>query len=173
MNKLVMTLIAGLSASTSPGFASTFDVIGVTDLTGTVTIDSGSVTAADLQYASSLDFTNIAFQSQGSTSYSIDLKDGSTAPFDVLLLSFSTPAGTLVGFDGGAVLGGQVVFSCTADLGGGGFSCPGNNFTTLVVSDNAALTATPLPATLPLFATGLGALGLLGWRRKRKAQAVA
>jgi hypothetical protein len=30
---------------------------------------------------------------------------------------------------------------------------------------------TPLPATLPLFATGLGALGLLGWRRKRKAQA--
>jgi hypothetical protein len=33
--------------------------------------------------------------------------------------------------------------------------------------------ATPLPATLPLFATGLGGLGLLGWRRKRKAQAVA
>ena len=31
--------------------------------------------------------------------------------------------------------------------------------------------ATPLPATLPLFAGGLGALGLLGWRRKRKAQA--
>ena len=29
---------------------------------------------------------------------------------------------------------------------------------------------TPLPAALPLFATGLGALGLLGWRRKRKAQ---
>ena len=32
---------------------------------------------------------------------------------------------------------------------------------------------TPLPATLPLFATGLGALGLLGWRRKRKAAALA
>jgi hypothetical protein len=31
--------------------------------------------------------------------------------------------------------------------------------------------ATPLPAGLPLFATGLGALGLLGWRRKRKAGA--
>jgi hypothetical protein len=28
--------------------------------------------------------------------------------------------------------------------------------------------ATPLPAALPLFATGLGAMGLLGWRRKRK-----
>jgi hypothetical protein len=33
--------------------------------------------------------------------------------------------------------------------------------------------ATPLPAALPLFATGLGALGLLGWRRKRKATALA
>ena len=31
--------------------------------------------------------------------------------------------------------------------------------------------ATPVPAALPLFATGLGALGLLGWRRKRKAKA--
>ncbi len=31
--------------------------------------------------------------------------------------------------------------------------------------------ATPLPAALPLFATGLGALGLLGWRRKKKATA--
>jgi len=29
----------------------------------------------------------------------------------------------------------------------------------------------PLPAALPLFATGIGGLGLLGWRRKRKAQA--
>jgi hypothetical protein len=30
--------------------------------------------------------------------------------------------------------------------------------------------ATPLPAALPLFATGLGMMGLLGWRRKRRAQ---
>jgi len=33
--------------------------------------------------------------------------------------------------------------------------------------------ATPLPATLPLFATGLGAMGLFGWRRKRKNAAIA
>ena len=32
---------------------------------------------------------------------------------------------------------------------------------------------TPLPAALPLFATGLGALGLLGWRRKRRNAAAA
>ena len=29
--------------------------------------------------------------------------------------------------------------------------------------------ATPLPAALPLFASGLGALGLLGWRRRRNS----
>jgi len=33
--------------------------------------------------------------------------------------------------------------------------------------------AVPLPATLPLFASGLGVLGLLGWRRKRRARALA
>jgi hypothetical protein len=32
-------------------------------------------------------------------------------------------------------------------------------------------TVTPIPAALPLFASGLGALGVLGWRRKRKAAA--
>jgi hypothetical protein len=32
---------------------------------------------------------------------------------------------------------------------------------------------TPVPAALLLFGTSLGALGLLGWRRKRKAPAVA
>jgi hypothetical protein len=30
------------------------------------------------------------------------------------------------------------------------------------------VTTTPLPAALPLFAIGLGAMGLLGWCRKRK-----
>ena len=39
--------------------------------------------------------------------------------------------------------------------------------------DNVRLTSTPLPATLPLFATGLSLMGLLGWRRKRKAAAIA
>ena len=40
-------------------------------------------------------------------------------------------------------------------------------------SDTPLPSSTPVPAALPLFATGLGALGLLGWRRKRKATASA
>ena len=31
------------------------------------------------------------------------------------------------------------------------------------------LSITPLPAALPLFATGVGILGLLGWHRRRKS----
>jgi hypothetical protein len=37
-------------------------------------------------------------------------------------------------------------------------------------TETTTITTTPLPAALPLFATGLGALGLLGWRRKRQAR---
>jgi len=35
------------------------------------------------------------------------------------------------------------------------------------------LQTVPVPAALPLFVTGLGALGLFGWRRKRKATPAA
>jgi hypothetical protein len=35
----------------------------------------------------------------------------------------------------------------------------------------SVVSGTPLPAALPLFASGLGALGMLGWRRKRKGAA--
>jgi hypothetical protein len=53
-----------------------------------------------------------------------------------------------------------------------GYNVPANTFLT-DVSVTQDEVATPLPAALPLFATGIGALGLLGWRRKRKAKAVA
>jgi hypothetical protein len=91
---------------------------------------------------------------------------------DILGLLF--PATSLFGYTGGAICGPITVTGC-----------PGN-FLTKVNGPNVAtpfdfawvesgsLTTganTPLPAALPLFATGLGALGLLGWRRKRKALA--
>jgi hypothetical protein len=48
-----------------------------------------------------------------------------------------------------------------------------NGLPAVLEADSTPLTQTPLPGALPLFAGGLGALGLLGRRRKRKAQAVA
>jgi hypothetical protein len=59
--------------------------------------------------------------------------------------SFEEATGPLVGFDGAQQVG---TWKITEEV-------------------------TPIPAALPLFATGLGGLGLLGWRRNRKAQAVA
>jgi hypothetical protein len=47
------------------------------------------------------------------------------------------------------------------------------NFTQTFQILGPGTSATPLPATLPLFATGLGALGLLGWHRKRKKAGLA
>jgi hypothetical protein len=40
-------------------------------------------------------------------------------------------------------------------------------------ADEAAVSQTPLPAALPLFATGAGVLGFFGWRRKKKAAPLA
>jgi hypothetical protein len=60
----------------------------------------------------------------------------------------------------------------------GGWASGGTQLLTLSSLDingtnyTSSLSATPLPAALPLFAGGLGAMGLLGWRRKRKAQAI-
>ena len=39
--------------------------------------------------------------------------------------------------------------------------------------DDVSVNQVPLPAALPLFATGLGAFGLLSWRRKRKSALAA
>jgi len=52
---------------------------------------------------------------------------------------------------------------------GGAFYDQYGETLTLGVTTVNALASTPLPATLPLFATGLAGLGLLGWRRKKKA----
>jgi hypothetical protein len=57
-------------------------------------------------------------------------------------------------------------------LGTTPFNAAALDFSTITI-DTGTVAATPLPAALPLFATGIGGLGFLGWRRKRKAQAVA
>ena len=66
--------------------------------------------------------------------------------------------------------GGKLALNWTALNYPNGFPV---NAQIVVNFQDTTVTATPLPATLPLFATGLGALGLLGWRRKKKAAAPA
>ena len=47
-----------------------------------------------------------------------------------------------------------------------------DDFRAYDVARGPRATVMPLPSALPLFGTGLGILGFLGWRRRRKAQAV-
>ena len=52
-----------------------------------------------------------------------------------------------------------------------GFNTEQHSATLTLIGTGVAVAETPLPAALPLFATGLGALGLMTWRRKRKQAA--
>jgi hypothetical protein len=71
-----------------------------------------------------------------------------------------------VGMDGSSFNPRGLVFPDSTDLWIADALAPGVFSVT-----SSDFTPTPLPAALPLFATGLGGLGLLGWRRKRKAAA--
>jgi|HubBroStandDraft_5_1064220.scaffolds.fasta_scaffold264968_1 hypothetical protein len=68
--------------------------------------------------------------------------------------------------------GGELVLAFTDDLG-----LSADPLSVIIILQQfsfgvttGAAVPTPLPAALPLFASSLGALGLLGWRRKRRAQ---
>jgi hypothetical protein len=79
------------------------------------------------------------------------------------------PTATLAGYAGGLLCG--TITTCNGNTTSG-LSIPTGNF--ILASGSltpAGVSAVPLPGALPLFATGLGALGLLGWRRKKKAHA--
>ena len=82
------------------------------------------------------------------------------------LVTGATAQGTPVALS--ALCPGCTFFALFADgLQGGGSSLNAN------VLLSAATAFIPLPGALPLFATGLGALGLLGLRRKKKTAALA
>ncbi len=75
-----------------------------------------------------------------------------------------------------ALLGGHSSVITIADLGStvGDLNASFSDGQVSTFAQNhliAPVSATPLPATLPLFATGLGGLGLLGRRRRRKQAA--
>jgi len=109
----------------------------------------------------------------GTTSATLTVNAG-LVPF----LFRAVSPGNKIANNGGAMASGlQIAFAKVSDTvfyaffedGGGG----AKDFDDMVVKIVDPPLNTPLPGALPLFATGLGALGLLGWRRKRKAQVAA
>jgi hypothetical protein len=65
------------------------------------------------------------------------------------------------------IVSGAIAFSAVETNGLGGF----NIAASAVPISGMGVSPIPLPAALPLFAGGIGGLGLLGWRRKRKSHA--
>jgi hypothetical protein len=137
--------------------------------TGTCSVDcTGSATATLVlqNYTIGDAFTSAVSFTYHSNLFDISVPNNS--PFGSVNGTFNS----LPGFDFVSVffqVGGQLArFESGTDgswcVGPGCFSDQGTNGVWAV-----APVVTPLPAALPLFATGLGALGLLGWRRKRKA----
>ena len=141
---------------------------------GFATVQSKADTIEQLPVSSPLNITvapntNIQFY-----------EDGAPTPYEVVVQGNPTP----FTFTGNEVTG------ATKDPGGAAFTsffdvfvdislpgtypyqiCPTSGCTSSNVIATGTITVTPLPAALPLFATGLGALGLIGWRRKKKAAA--
>jgi hypothetical protein len=147
--------LEGVSYS-SPNFASgtlsgTFDYNGTfsnISITATGGIVNGDVFNTD----------------SGSTS---TLLVAEASDYDALTLAFAT---ALPSSGGGSVgVTGDTVSSKGLFIFSDGNIALSSEF---IADSGSVSTETPLPAGLPLFATGLGAMGVLGWRKKRKASAM-
>ena len=77
----------------------------------------------------------------------------------------------LSGYDLTTSIGPVAATFLTPTFGGGSFALEGGGSVAFTSNSDLTFTATvvPLPAALPLFAGGLGILGLITWRRRRSA----
>jgi hypothetical protein len=93
----------------------------------------------------------------GTYSHIFDTTDMATYNAPFLAASGGTAAGAEAALIVGAIAGKAYLNIHSTMFGGGEI--------------RGFLEQTPVPGALPLFATGLGMLGLYGWRRKRRPQA--
>ena len=146
-------VVSGTANNVSGGTLGSCANLHFCDFSGTLDIDvtAGTITGWDITFPGLPDFNIVTVAFPGS------LRTISNGYIFTLLFDTGQTPPSLVGYSGGPITGESVVRT-----GGAG---------TVYGDLTGSITPTPLPATLPLFATGLGAIGLL-WRRKRKAQTV-
>ena len=153
--------------------------------TYTITLSSGGGTVGSLDSvfdnnvgANVETFFSGALSGAASPSFTITGNPFVYDPVSGDLLLDVTPASVNSGFGTvyndarlGDFAGFQRVYSSGSNFSGqNSFSSDGWG---LVTGFETEAATTPLPAALPLFASGLGVIGLLGWRRKRKRGAEA
>ena len=139
--------------------------------TWSVDTATGVVTNSGLSGSANITLTGLGSGAEGSIDGFYDTDDHGFffrwavvgAPFGPnygLIIPDFFPA-NFVGFTGGTFTDAYIYYNGD------------NNLPTGLTITFSEVSATPLPAALPLFASGLGALGLLGWRRKKMAAAIA
>jgi hypothetical protein len=119
-------------------------------ITGTLEIDNGTLTAVDITVGGLGD----SYQHLYGTAHTLSFTSDDN--WTLTLLHTGNPGSELQLNDYGI---GTATFTWWLD-----YPDP-----TLTFYGAGGPITTPLPAALPLFASGLGALGLLGWRRKKAA----
>ena len=129
-------------------------------LTGTVTINGGVLTGVNLSLGIFANFglaqSSLSNVSADGLSWSLTASSGGFTPTPLNLTDTN-----------GMLTFGSFTF---AEQGPHSWDTQVVNYSDLTGTVTPPI-PTPIPTALPLFATGLGALGLLGWRRKRKAAA--
>jgi hypothetical protein len=176
----VAVLALAAPASASP-VTQLWDVTGTFDDGGTLsgyftwTID-GYLSSAN----GSLDLTTSTGTTLAGTTYSLppSFPDGGAPTngfvitngyYQVLSLQFEYPL-TPGSTSPDPIVVGANSYECYS------YGCPPggtDGVDTRYFTGGSAVAATPVPAALPLFASGIGGLGFIAWRRKRKARAVA
>ncbi len=138
------------------------------NLSGFLTADSSTGLFSSGADLSALFFTGFATFStvlsqgpdQTAPRYDVRLQNANA---DELELTLSLAPLPLIANNGGSIEDGKITKS-TGQVSA--FAIAGDLSATA-----GGPSAIPIPDALPLFATGLGALGLLGWRRKKKLAA--
>jgi hypothetical protein len=158
-----------LSLGDAIGPLSNYDWLSIYGTSGTLT--PGKVLLNKLVFTAGVNaYVPQVYNNIYSFAETITIGTGSrnlVVPFN-LNISYSDTL-TIVGGTTLSILDGTSIWNIVVDpltIGpNAGGSMPGYLYAQVSDPPNA----TPLPAALPLFATGLGVMGLFGWRRKRKA----
>jgi hypothetical protein len=182
---IIMSVMAFVLVSiVHPAHADTytdFNVSGVfTDpyhdnlsLTGSIMVDNATDAIADasLKLVGEA-WTDIVSQGLSGSYYDVSIQtpvfntgcSSANNCFDTLTLALSEPISALIADGEASIVSGY------ADLSDAGFAISLEAGTGSLIDPPSP---TPLPTSLPLFATGLGVMGLLGWRGRRRNNAVA
>ena len=153
-----------------------YDYLTGTSVTGTLS-DPSTITLNELTFTAGINATSPQFytnkysieenitidggaQQPISIPFNLDISYSDTLTILATTFSFTDAAGTLWQF---------AVSGLTLGPNSGGLPSTGSLIAR--VTDPSPISETPLPAAFPLFASGLGAMGLFAWWRKRKGAA--